>query len=257
MRTLLLALWLSCASVMSAPPSDASSALRGSKAVPLDVVGDTVQVVKSFPIKMTAGSGAGYYAWTVPSSVTYTKSHNVLTITAAPKGLHKITVAAISGKVGPDKVTVEFSVDEGETVIVVGDVPIPVPPGPVPPEPIPPTPTPVGDLRVLIVHEEAELAKIPIEQLRILRGPKFRDTLNAKVSPDKTTPNGKGYWILDKDADVSKLSKFWQDGMKRNHPSLPYIHIFRGDAPVHEGPLPAKEDEAIALISKYSTKEGK
>lgn len=239
MKSLLLMCVLACAA-FAAPP----------RAVPLDVSGDTVRVVRSFPVKVTAPAGAGYYAWTVPPSVTYTRAHNVITVTAAPKGSHKITVAAVSGKVGPDKVTVEFLVDEGETTLVVGDVPGPDP-GPKPPDP-PVPPAPVGDLRVLEVHEESELPKLTLEQLRIIRGPKFRDVLKSKCGPDKSTADGKAYWMIDKDSDVSRLPKFWQDAMKRPRTELPFLHIFKGETPVYEGPLPTTEAGAIALVLKHA-----
>jgi hypothetical protein len=241
-RALLLSLMLVCAVSMGASP------VKSVKAVPLKVEGDTVTVVKSFPITITAATGAGYYSWRVPVGVVYEESFNTLTVKSAPKGSHRITVDAISAKIGPDKVTVEFTVDRGETTLNVGDVPVPpVPPGPTPPTPVPPTP--VGDLKVLITYESEELPKLPLEELRIYRGVKVREALKAKCGADTSTDDGKGYWIIDKDADVSKLPKFWQDAFKRPRTSPFYLHMFRGDTPVYEAAMPKTEKEVIDLIN--------
>jgi hypothetical protein len=239
-RVVLLCLAIVCA-VHAAPP------VKSVKAVPLKVEGDTVVVVKSFPITITAATGAGYYSWRVPVGVVAEEAFNVLTVKSAPKGSHRITVDAISAKIGPDKVTVEFTVDRGETTLNVGDVPVPVPPGPTPPTPVPPTP--VGDLKVLITYESEELPKLPLEELRIYRGVKVREALKAKCGPDASTDDGKGYWIIDKDSDVSKLPKFWQDAFKRPRTSPFYLHMFRGDTPVYEAVMPKTEKEVIDLIN--------
>lgn len=254
MKTLLLALTLVCA-VAAAPPIERKSV----KAVPLKVEGDTVVVVKSFPITITASAGAGYYSWKVPTGVTYTESFNILTVTAAPKGSHKITVDAISGRLGPDKVMVEFMVDRGETTINVGvDVTPPKPPPDpdVPPDP-PPDPTVKGPLRVLIVFEEEKAGEYPKEQHSILYGERFAKHLNSLTERD---PNMKGRnrWnVWDQNTVVTAAPKEWQDAMKRERKSLPWLLMFGDDGSVyHEGPLPKTVDEAIAVVSKYAPKKG-
>jgi hypothetical protein len=243
-RTVFLFLALACAAIAQTPK----------KAVPLSVEGNTVMVVKSFPVMVKAAPDEkGLFLWTYPDSVkadTDPEAENVLIIKDAPRGTHTIRVV----KIVYDKGKERFVKDKGETLLVVGDGS----PTPTPPDPGPgptPTPTPVGDLRVLEVHEEADLAKLPLEQLRIIRGPKFRDLLKTKCGPDKSTADGKAYWMIDKDSDVSRLPKFWQDAFKRPRSEHPYLHVFRGETPVYEGPLPTTEAGAIALITKHA--EGK
>lgn len=221
------------------------------KAVPLDVTGDTVLVVRAFPVTITAPPGGRDYTWLYPSAMEATEEANVLKITAAPKGTHKIRVRVLYidlKKPSPDDVTFE----RGERTITVGDLPAPPGPGPKPPDPDVPVPIPAGDLRFLEVHEEAEIKNLTIEQYRIIRGPKFRELLAEKCGPDTSTGDGKAYWFIDKDSNVSKLPAFWQAAFKRPRPSVPYIHIFKGDAAVYEGPLPKLEKEAFDLVNKYA-----
>lgn len=235
-----LVLWLAVIGMVAAAPPPP-------KAVPLDVSGDTVLVVKSFPCLITAAPGAGFYAWNVPPGVTYKESFNVLTVTNAPKGSYKITVKAVSGKVADDKVTVIFTYDTGETTLVIGE--LPVPPGPTPPVP-PVPPAPVGPMRVLIVYETADLPKLTKEQRNVIYDPKVRGALKDRT--DKSGPDGRGYNIWDKDTDATGADKFWQDGLKRSRPSTPYIHIWKNDVMAFEGPLPATTEETLNLINKYA-----
>lgn len=105
-------------------------ALSAPKAVPLVVAGDTVTVVKSFPCTVTAAPGASFYIWSVPDAVKASGADGVLTVTAAPKGSHKITVISIT----VDFETKKVVKDAGEVVLNVGDVPGPGP-GPAPTDP--------------------------------------------------------------------------------------------------------------------------
>jgi hypothetical protein len=230
-RAILLSLCLACAAI-AAPP----------KAVPLDVSGDTVTVVRSFPCKVTAAAGAHIYHWTVPPGVVCEKAMNVLTITAAPKGEHRVTVSAST--IDFDKKAV--STDEGAVVVVVGDVPGP---GPKPPDPPAPDPKPIdGPLRVLVVYESAELAKMAEAQQAVIYGRKVRDWLNANCAKEGT---GWAAWRMwDKDVDASGESKAWQESLKRPRASVPFVHAFRGETPVHEGPLPADADAMVTLLEK-------
>lgn len=238
MKTLIL--WLALVSLAAAAPP-------APKAVPLEVTGDTVVAVKSFPCQVTAKAGAGYYVWTVPAGVTYVENFNVLNVTNASPGSYKITVKAISGKVADDKVTIVFTADSGETNLIVGTPTPPVPP--VPPGPTP-TPVPVGAMRVLIVYETADLPKLTKEQRNVIYDPKVRGALKDRT--DKSGPDGRGWNIWDKDTDVSGADKFWQDGLKRSRASTPFIHIWKGDAVAFEGPLPATTEETLNLINKFA-----
>lgn len=120
------------------------------------------------------------------------------------------------------------------------------------PEPDPdvdPTPpTPVGPMRVLMVYESAEVAKMTEAQRGVLFSRKVRDYLNAKCDADGTV---KAWRIWDKDTDASEEKLAWQDALKRPRASVPFIHIFKGASAVYEGPLPANVDEALALLKKH------
>lgn len=137
-----------------------------------------------------------------------------------------------------------------ECLVTFGAPTPPAPPTPpTPPDPPkPPVPVPVGPLRVLIVFETAELPKMPAAQKELLYDPKVRGVLNDRT--DKNGPNSRGWNIFDKDQDVSGMAKFWQDAMKRPRGAVPFVHLFKGDVPFLEQPLPATADELINLITK-------
>ena len=128
MRAILLVCLLACVAV-AAPPV---------KSVPLKVDGDTVVVVRKFPVTITAptGSAETVFIWSYPAGVkadirsgVFTKS-NVLKVVDAPKGEAVITVSALTRET--------FEIDNGETTIVVGDVPKPPGPDPDPDVPLSP-----------------------------------------------------------------------------------------------------------------------
>lgn len=145
--------------------------------------------------------------------------------------------------------------------ILVGEVP-PVPPGPVPPGPVPPGPNPPGPtpgpapipgdgLRVLIVYESADLGKMPKEQSTILYSQAVRSYLDSKcaVGPDGKTHEWR---VFDKDAPMGAESKTWQDAMKRERKSVPWIIVSNpSKGGGFEGPLPANVDEAMTLLKKF------
>ena len=241
LRALALCLML-CAAALGQTPK---------KAVPLNVTGDTVVVVRKFPVTVTAPAGAHVYTWLYPSTLTAKKSGNTLTVTAGPKGSHRISVSAITVDFDK-KVVLE---DTGETTLTVGDVPPGPDPGPNPPGPDPKPPQPVGDLRVLIVFERADLAKYSREVQRILTGDKVADTLRAKCGKDDFTGDGKAYNIWDKDTQAKDAPKFWRDALARPRAGVPWIHIFRGDTPVVEKTLPETEAAVIQLINDNAPKE--
>lgn len=143
-------------------------------------------------------------------------------------------------------------------LVIVGDAP-PVPPGPVPPGPKPPdppnpdnpAPIPVAGLRVLIVYETSELAKLPRGQEEVIRGKAMRDYLNAKCT---TGPDGKTkewrFW--DQNLALDGESQLWKDAMARKRASVPWLVVsnpLRGGG--FEGPLPGTLAETMALIKKF------
>lgn len=101
---------------------------------PLTITGDTITVVRSFPITITAPPNADYYSWNVPSNVQHTKSKNVLTITSAQGGELKVSVECVTWKIDFEKKTKDVVTEAFDTTMIVG---MPNPPTP----PTPPTPT--------------------------------------------------------------------------------------------------------------------
>lgn len=101
------------------------------KAVPLNVVGDTVLVVKSLPCKVVAPAGdpdKTVYLWSVPDAIKADADEGVLTVKEAPKGTYKVRVVVI--RLAENK----LSKDSGEVELIIGD-------GPTPPDPpVPPVP---------------------------------------------------------------------------------------------------------------------
>lgn len=122
-----------------------------------------------------------------------------------------------------------------------------------PPKPDDPTPQPAGDgpfagaagLHVLIVYESGKNLSIPHHS--IIYGKAFRDYLAEKCAKVNGTPQRR---IYDKDIDTAGESKLWQDAMKRPRQSIPWICVGNG-ANWFEGPLPASEADAMALLRKY------
>lgn len=220
------------------------------KAVPLDVTGETQVVVKKLPCLITAAPGADLYFWAFPDAVKAKSVNNVLTLTEAPNGTHKITVLAYTSnfELAADGKTIKKTVtkDTGEIDVTVGSVaptPDPKPPGPTPD----PTPMPQGELRVLIVYESEDLPKLPDAQRAIVYSLKVRKALDAACADDGAR---KGYRMFDKDIDASGDTKGWADLMKKDRPALPYVYFTRGGAIAYEGALPADVPSFLALLDK-------
>lgn len=158
-------------------------------------------------------------------------------------GVGRVEVIVIVGK---EIIRRSLDVDNGS--------PTPIPPGPTPVPPDPPTPVPpnpapipVAGFRVLIFYESAELAKMPPKQALILTGKETRDYLNAKCVQEG---NMRGYWIIDKDADLSGLAKHWQEAGKRKRDAVPWMILSNGKTG-WEGPLPTTVEEFLTLCKKY------
>lgn len=82
---------------------------------PLDISGDTYIVVRTFPVKVTAGFDADLYFWSFPVGVTATDKGKVLEVAGAPGGSSTISVKALSIDWAGKKVVSKFS----QTSIVV------------------------------------------------------------------------------------------------------------------------------------------
>jgi hypothetical protein len=235
LRAFVLSLALACVA-FAAPP-------KAVKSVPIKVEGDTVTVVRAFPVTLTAElKDNTVYTWQYPSALKAVRSRNVLKVQDAPEGSYTIVCMTIT--IDFDKKTFEED--------TVGKVPAPVPPGPTPPEPTPPTPVPVGPLRVLIVFESMDLPTMPPEQRDgIVRSLKFQQFLTDKT--DRNGPNKRGWNIWERDQKGVELAdKFWQDAHKHTRPSTPYIQLYKGDKLVEERVLPANQKEAMDLINKHA-----
>lgn len=130
----------------------------------------------------------------------------------------------------------------------LGPRPPPVPPIPPVPEPSP-APIQADGLHVLIVYETAELSKLAKEQELILYSQTVRDYLNAKCPAVGATKEWR-FW--DKDVTTAAESKLWQDAMKRERKSVPWIIVSnpqKGGG--FEGALPATVDETMTLLKKF------
>lgn len=138
-------------------------------------------------------------------------------------------------------------------VVINGPAPPPVPP--TPPGPVPPTPGPApiaGDgLRVLIVYETQEIGKLTPGQFQTVFGEPMRTMLDSKcvVGPDNKT---REWRIYDKDISTTNVPKNWQDAMKRDRKSVPWLIVSnpqKGGG--FEGPLPERVEDTIALLNKF------
>ena len=103
--------------------------------------------------------------------------------------------------------------------------------------------------RVLIVYESEKLTSMTEAQKACIWGAKVTQYLQSKCTKgiDNTNPD---FRRLDQNADMSKDAKYWQDAMLLERKSLPWIVISTGKDGF-QGPLPATEDETLALLKKY------
>lgn len=219
------------------------------KTVPLVVTGDTLVILKSLPAKVTAPPGSTLYDWSFPDDVKADSDGNVLTITQAPKGKFVVRVRATVIDFDKKQVTR----DVGEIQVNYGGVdPVPPPPDPTPPPPpVPPpspAPIPVAGFRVLIVEDVNKRKDMPPAQLAILFDKSVRDCLDSKciVGPDSKT---KEWRIWPVGVDATAESKLWQDAMKRERKSHPWLIVSDGKTG-WEGPLPASVEETLNLLKK-------
>jgi hypothetical protein len=164
-----------------------------------------------------------------------------------PAGSYKVKLRAI--RFDKDGRT---HVETATAVVSIGTPP----PGPTPtPEPDPgpppvPAPIPLPGLRILIVEESKERAKLPRAQRLIILGKPMRDYMDAKCVREVET-NQAGWWILDKDVDTSAMPKHWRDAMKRPRTSIPWLIVSNGRTG-YEGPLPASVPDMLDLLKKYA-----
>jgi hypothetical protein len=126
----------------------------------------------------------------------------------------------------------------------------PKPPTPPTPDPDnPPGPAPIIDkgLRVLIVRETKEMSSYPSAQVAAMNAREVVEYLNAKCVKVNGQPEHR---VFDPDQDVSRASKVWQDAMKIERKSLPWIIISDGEKGTSE-PLPPNTEELLKLLKTY------
>lgn len=137
--------------------------------------------------------------------------------------------------------------------VIIGDMPPGPGPGPgpdpKPPDPPTPGPSPISGKRCLIIYETADATKIPPAQQEIIFGRQVRDYLNSvcETGPDGKT---KEWRIWDKDVATDGAGKVWQDAMKRDRKSVPWL-VVGGKGGGYEGPLPGTVEEFLALVKKH------
>lgn len=264
MCTILLLIGL-VATVAAAPPTvgvpttkkdSKGKPLKGKK-LDLKIEGNTVLVVKSMPATITAPAGADFYIWNFPETVTGKAEENVLVVTDAPKGASTISVLAITINFTVDKdgkVTKTNSKDYGSVVLVTdsGPTPGPTPPGPTPPGPDP-APLPTDKLAVMIIEDESNRRDLTKGQLESITSTLFRTWVKSKVGKDS---GGQPLFRLyDVTTDLSHEDKFWQDAMKVDRKSLPWLLVSNGKGG-YSGPLLGTVAENKAIIEKYATTSG-
>lgn len=219
-------------------------ALAGSAFAELRIIGEaSVKPGKAIRLKVEGASEGSAVVWDFDEDNLDLEEAGDRLIGSGNPGTYRIKCRAIMlTKDGKTKVeTARFTLtQEGQ--------PKPPPP-PVPPDP-PAPPTPAGALRVLVVYEAADLPKMPAGQRAVLFDQKVRGALKDRT--DKAGPDGRGWNIWDKDLDASGADKFWRDALKRARPKVPYVHLFKGEAAVYEGDLPATSEEMVNLVTKYA-----
>lgn len=106
-----------------------------------------------------------------------------------------------------------------------------------------------GDgLRVLIVEDAAKRGTLPLAQRTILSSPRVWDYLNTHCA--KGADGEPARRIFDHEERMDDAEPEWQEAMKRPRKSLPWWVISNGKSG-GEGPLPATEEEALAILKKW------
>jgi hypothetical protein len=128
--------------------------------------------------------------------------------------------------------------------------PVPNPDPVFPVNPDPPGPAPIAEVgnRVLIVYESSALSTYPAKQGLIMRSGTFRDYLDANCTPGPD--GGPEYRIWDQDTDLTNVPQTWQDAMKLERKSLPWLIASNGTTGITVA-LPATEAATIELLRKY------
>lgn len=186
--------------------------------------------------------------WDYDEDVLDGEATNGKLVFIGPPGKYRIKLTAIRVDTKTSKVIAEVT----KVVVVIGDPVPPKPPiPPDPPEPKPsPSPIPEIGFRVLMVYDASKLTTYPKKQADIFFNASLRSYLNSKcvVGSDGKT---KEWRMWDKGVDAGAESKIWQDVMKRDRKSIPWLLVSNHPKGGFEGPLPATVEETMVIIKKY------
>ena len=137
-------------------------------------------------------------------------------------------------------------------VIIGNPIPTPTPqPQPeVEPAPKPtPAPIPLDGLRVLMVYDSEQLAKLPPAQHAVFFSQELRGYLNSKCA---LSDKGQREWrVWTSSTDASGEAEHWQQAMARPRKSLPWLIISNGKAG-YEGPLPGTVADTLKLLQSFA-----
>ena len=112
-----------------------------------------------------------------------------------------------------------------------------------------PAPIPLDGLRVLMVYDSEQLAKLPAAQHAIFYSNEIRAYLTSKCA---ISPKGQREWrVWTSTTDASGEAEHWQQAMARPRKSLPWLIISNGKTG-YEGPLPANVADTLKLIQTYA-----
>lgn len=218
----------------------------------IEVEGDVCYYSNRQSFDLSAPKGADFYFWNVPEGVKCQKQFNRLIVIECPKGKHTFTATTYTVVVDFDNKTKKTIENRYELNIVVNSIKPEPEPKPEPdPDPKPePQPAPINadGLHVLIVYESKEKHNLPKEQFNIIYTLPFREYLDKVCAED---PNASAaYRIWDQQEDTEYAAQKWQDVMKRNRNSVPWLVVSNPSKGGFEGPLPNSIEETKAIIEK-------
>lgn len=211
----------------------------------VDYPGDALAIA-SLPgiLKVTTEAGPvkikGKYADTGKVETRSFTGKTVVTVEALTAGRAELIVIPVGA-------TSEAQIGRKLIDSLTAPVPPPTPPGP---KPQPSTAPIAGNgFKVLIVFESQDATRYPAAQQNAIYGADVRTYLNSRCA---TGPDGKTkeWRIYDQNTAMDGESKVWQDAMKRERKSLPWLILSDGKSG-YEGPLPGTVEEIDGLLKKW------
>lgn len=167
---------LTLAAVLSLAGGLLPAAPSSSRSSPLKIDGDVIVVVRSLPCRVVAPEGADFYQWSFPDTIKAAASDSVLSISAAPKGTHKVTVLMVTVEIDFEKKSKRIRKESAEIEVTVGEQPKP-------PEPLPPKDPLVESLRAAYAAETSPEKAKHLEALASL----YRQAAKLDLGPVKTS----------------------------------------------------------------------